>query len=103
MGEAVPFRLNDANMLQRIRKTAEDSSSVFLTPHARQQLIKRGFTLKQVIECLRKGSIVDHARMNARGNWQSTMQYRWAGDEINIAAALERNEKGDWIAVITVF
>lgn|GEM_PF-1235350 len=32
-----------------------------------------------------------------------TLQHRYAGDQINISVTLEREENGDYLAVITVF
>jgi hypothetical protein len=63
---------------------------------------ERKITPTQVYECLRKGSISDHARANIKGNLQCTMTWRHAGDEVSVAAALERDGDGNWIAVITV-
>ncbi len=37
------------------------------------------------------------------GNYKFTMRTVVAGDQINVAAALDKDEKGDYIIVVTVF
>lgn len=103
MADPIPFKMNDAAMLHVIRRLAQDSCNVFLTPHAKKRMNKRKITLPQVLACLRNGAIVEPVHQNITGNWKCTMQYRWAGDEVSVAVALEREDDGDWIAVVTVF
>lgn len=103
MAESIPLRMSDAAMLRIIRRLAQDSCNVFVTAHARKRMKQRRITLMQVLSCLRKGSIGEPAHQDISGSWKCTMTYRWAGDEISVAAALQRDEDGDWIAVVTVF
>ncbi len=86
-----------------IRETAADTARVFFTPHAKKKMRERKITPTQVYECLQRGSISDHARVNIHGNYQCTMVWRHAGDEVSVVAALERDEDGNWIAVVTVY
>ena len=103
IGEPIPLRLNDANMLRSIRLLAEDSLNVFIEPHARQQMKRRKITRTQVIACLQHGAMFESAHENIRGNWKCTLRHHHAGDLVRVAAAVERDENGDWIAVVTVF
>ena len=103
MAIPVPLPLNDANMLRVIRELAQDSGNVFVEPHAKQRMRQRHITLTQVIECLRKGVIDEPAHTNIRGNWKCTLRHLHAGDVIRLVAAIEKDENGDWIAVVTVF
>jgi hypothetical protein len=100
--EPTPFRLNDQNLRRLISDTAKDSGRVFITSHARKRMRERKITLPQVLDCLRNGLVPEPAT-NVHGHWQCTMTRRNAGDEVRVAAALERAEDGDWIAVVTVF
>lgn len=103
MAKTLPFKMNDTNMLRIIREIAEDTSRVFILKHAKERMRQRKISQTQVYSCLRKGSIVEPAHLSIYGDWKCTMQYRYAGDEINVSVALEREENGDYLAVITVF
>ena len=103
MGKTLPFRLNDANMLSRVRSIAADTSRIFIEKHAKARMRKRRISITQIYECLRKGHLTESAHIAMRGGWKCTMTYRWAGDEISVPLVIEQDEKGDWIAVITVF
>jgi hypothetical protein len=101
--EPLPFRLNDQNLRRLISDMARDSGRVFITPHAKKRMRERKITLAQVLDCLCNGLVSEPAHTNMQGNWQCTMIRRNAGDDVRVAAALERAEDGDWVAVITVF
>jgi hypothetical protein len=101
--EPTPFRLNDRHLRRLISETARDSERVYLTPHATQRMRQRRIDSDQVLDCLRNGVMSESAHTNLQGNWQCTLTRLNAGDEISVAAALERAENGDWIIVITVF
>jgi hypothetical protein len=99
----IPFALNDRNLLRLLRAAAGDTSRVFMTSHAKQRMRQRKITPTQVYDCLRKGVITEPAHVNIHGHWQCTLMRRNSGDEVCVAAALERNDDGDWVAVVTVF
>lgn len=44
-------------LMAKIRKLAEQSERVFFSPHAREQMAKRGITDAEVIRALRTGEI----------------------------------------------
>jgi len=101
--EPTPFRLNDRNLRRLISETAKDAGRVYFTPHAKQRMRERKIDSEQVLDCLRNGAVSESAHTNLYGNWQCTLSRRNAGDEISVAAALERAEDGTWVIVITVF
>lgn len=103
MPDPIPLKLNDANMLRLIREIAADSGNVFITPHAKSRMKERHITRTQVLECLRRGVIAEPAHENVQGNWKCTLRHIHAGDMVRVAAAIEKDEDGNWIAVITVF
>ena len=102
MVKPIPLHLNDANMLRLIRTIAGDSGAVYFTPHAKKRMKQRHITPHQVLACLLHGSIDERARENIRGNWQCTLRHLHAGDLVRVAAAIEKDEDENWIAVITV-
>lgn len=103
MVQPTPLPLNDANMLRIVRELAQDSANVFIEPHARKRMRERRITRTQVMACLRHGVIDEPAHENIRGNWKCTLRHHHAGDLVRVTAAIEKDENGDWIAVVTVF
>lgn len=90
-------------MLRLIRELAKDTGNVFIEPHAKKQMKRRHITRTQVYACLRVGAIDEHAHENIRGNWKCTLRHHHAGDLVRVVAALEKDESGNWIAIVTVF
>ena len=103
MVKPIALPINDANMLRIIRELAQDTGNVFIEPHAKKRMKQRGITQTQVYACLRKGAIDEPAHANIRGNWKCTLRHQHAGDTVRLAAAIEKDDSGDWIAVVTVF
>ncbi len=103
MGDPIPLPLNDGNMLRIIRELAADTANVFIEPHAKRRMRERRITRTQIYACLRQGVIDEHAHENIRGNWKCTLRHHHAGDLVRVTAAIEKDEAGDWIAVVTVF
>ncbi len=103
MAKPVQMPLNDANMLRIVRKLAQDTANVFIEPHARKRMRERRITRTQVYACLRSGVIDEAAHENIRGNWKCTLRHHHAGDLVRVTAVVQRDENGDWIAVVTVF
>ena len=90
-------------MLRIIRELAQDTGNVFVEPHAKKRMRERNITPTQVYACLRKGVIDEPAYENIRGNWKCTLRHQHAGDLVRLAAVIEKDDNGEWIAVVTVF
>jgi Domain of unknown function (DUF4258) len=103
IAQPIPLPLNDANMLRLIRELANDSLNVFIEPHAKKRMKQRNITRTQVMACLLLGVIDEPAHTNIRGNWKCTLRHQHAGDVVRLVAVLEKDDAGDWIAVVTVF
>jgi hypothetical protein len=101
--QPLPLKLNDTNLQRLIREAAAETARVYMTPHAKQKMRERQIAPRQVYECLRKGYVSEPARINIKGNWQCTLTWRHAGDDVSVAAALERDDGGDWVIVVTAF
>jgi hypothetical protein len=99
---ALPFALNDANFLKRLRQAAADSSNIVVVAHAKQRMRERKINLNQVISCLQKGTVSEPAHLTHRGDWKATVTRRCGGDVISVAVVLEKNEHGDYCIVVTV-
>lgn len=103
MVQPTPIPLNDVNMLRIIRELASNSGNVFIEPHARKRMKQRSITRTQVYACLQFGVIDEPAHENIRGHWKCTLRHHHAGDLVRVAAAIEKDDAGCWIAVVTVF
>ncbi|MCB4342484.1 DUF4258 domain-containing protein [Burkholderia multivorans] len=101
--QPLPFKLNDVNLLRLIREAAADTARVFITKHAKQRMRERKITPTQVHDCLRRGNVSEPAHATAKGDWQCSITWRNAGDEITVVTVLMRDENGDWVVVVTVF
>ena len=102
MGTVQSMRLSDAGFVKKVRAIAEDSYRVVLTKHAKQRMKQRRITLPQVLQCLRKGRIIEPAHMTMQGDWKATLEHQCAGDLVRVAVAIERQQDGDLAVVVTV-
>ena len=96
------IQLTDAGFLKKLRSIAKDSFRVILTKHAKARMRTRQINLQQVLECLRKGHIAEPAHMTIQGDWKATVQHQFAGDLVQVAVAIERQEGGELAVVVTV-
>jgi hypothetical protein len=103
MIEPLPFRINDATVLRIVRKLATDSMNVRLLSHAKLRMRQRRITMTQVYACLCQGVIAEPTHQDVRGDWRFTLTHRHAGDIVNVAGAIKKDDNGEWVAVITVF
>lgn len=98
----LPFALNDANFLKRLRLAAEDSARVLVMPHAKKRMRERKIAMVQIMACLIKGTISEPAHLTPFGDWKATVTHRAAGDVVSVAVALAKKEDGDYCVVVTV-
>ena len=94
--------MNDASLKRKISELAADSSRVVLLPHAKKRMRKRHILLPQILHCLRKGNVVEPAHQDIKGCWKCTLEALVSGDLVRVAAALDRDEHGELVLVITV-
>lgn len=99
--QTLPLVLNDANFLERLRAIYK-LKSPFLTDHAKLRMKQRKVSIKQVFECIEKGTIEESAHLTTHGEWKATIGYFTGGDYIKVATAISNNDKGEMIVVITV-
>lgn len=105
MGMAAPvlkFAMNDISLKRKIAQIAADSSRVVILPHAKQRMRKRHILLTQVLHCLKHGNVVEPAHQDIYGCWKCTLESLISGDVIKVAAALDKDDSGELVLVITV-
>lgn len=99
--QTLPLVLNDANFLERLRAIYK-LKSPFLTDHAKLRMKQRKVSIRQVYECIEKGTIDEAAHLTIQGDWKATVGYFTGGDYIKVATAISNNDKGEMIVVVTV-
>ncbi|HEX6929696.1 MAG TPA: DUF4258 domain-containing protein [Gammaproteobacteria bacterium] len=86
-----------------IRKVARDSGRVFFTMHAETRMRERGINRTQVLRCLRLGRVVEGPARDTHGKWIATLEVLSAGDVVTVVAALDNDDTGNLVVVITVY
>ena len=99
----VQFEMTAPMALKILREVAKDSERVFPTDHCEKQLAKRKISRTQVLRCLLRGNIVEGPSLSLKGNWEMAVETMTAGNAIRVACALDKDEKGDFIIVITAY
>ena len=97
------MNLNDQSALKMIRSLAKNSSNVILTHHAKERMEKRTISIRQIFDCLHKGTISESPHKTANGDWKMTLKAKSSGDIVNVAAVLTNDGNGNTIIVITTF
>lgn len=95
----IAFVMDDANFKRRVARLAADSSRVIIVRHARLRMRQRKITLPQVLEVLRKGSIVEPVHQEIRGAWRAKLEKVVAGDRVQVVASLETVDEQEVIVV----
>lgn len=104
MGDkVVQFDLTAARALEILRAVSKDSSRVFFTDHADRQMAKRKIGRTQVLRCLQRGRIVENPFRSLKGSWEMAVEAVAAGSTVHVACALDKDEKGDFIIVISAY
>lgn len=98
--KVVRFEMKPQAFLARVRALAASSESVVFVGHARLRMRQRGISDLQVLEVLRRGTIVDGEgpAPDVHANWKATLRKTVAGQEVHVAVAL-----ADGVIVITVY
>ncbi|EDX0371751.1 DUF4258 domain-containing protein [Salmonella enterica] len=101
MADIIPYPLTRSKALEIIRDLARTSSRQFYTRHAKERMRERGFSTTDVLDCLQKGRISEGPFQAANGNWQFTMVWFRAGAHIQVVAALDTDDEGNYLIIIT--
>ncbi|MCL4526575.1 MAG: DUF4258 domain-containing protein [Gammaproteobacteria bacterium] len=92
---------NRHTMLTTLRDLAKNSSKVFFSAHAEQQMHDRNITRTQVMECIRIGTVFEEWHQDIHGGWRCTLQHIHAGDDVHVVSALDSDCK--FVVIITTF
>ena len=99
----LPFKLSAPAALRIIRETAQDTSRVIVTTHAKRRMKERRISLTQIIDCLFHGQINEGPSLDTHGSWVCSLSWRHAGDYMKVALAIKHEVKtGHKLIIITV-
>jgi len=76
---------------------------VIYTDHAKKRMKKRKVLRAQVMKCLRHGLIQEGPARSAKGSWEMKINSVSAGDDISIVVALDYDNAGNKIIIITAY
>ena len=103
MNKVTPIKMNDVDALSILRRCATNGSVIFISPHAKERMIERHITLKQVLTCMEKGRISESPYRDIKGDWRCNIEHYSAGNAVTVAIAFKYNNNGERIVVVTVF
>lgn len=100
MGEVVPLEdpLNYRRVMQRIRKLLEEGT-LYIPPHARQEMARDGLDETDVINMIRTGFIKPNSHSNPHGYWRYVVEGS-SVDKGRASCVVELERK---LVVVTVF
>jgi hypothetical protein len=100
MAKPVQFTLSKPKALELVRELAANTGNVIFTVHALKRMKLRRVTPLEVIECLRKGSIVEGPALGIKGDWELAIERMGAGRKLRVALAIDMPKR---LIVITVY
>jgi len=103
MSKVIPIKMNDADALSILHGCVANDSRVFISPHAKERMLERNITLKQVLACIEKGRITESPYRDVRGDWRCSIEHYTSGNAVTVAIAFKYNNSGERIVVVTVF
>jgi hypothetical protein len=97
----VPFRggLSRAVAERRIREIAADTAALDFPWSAAKQMAAAEITMRQVIETLRTGAVVENPVKSERGDWICVLRKRIGGRNVHAMVALSEDRPLTIIAV----
>jgi hypothetical protein len=97
--DRVPEGLSAHEARAIVRRVAQASRNVFVSPHAKKRQEKYGISRRQIMICLEKGVITEGPFVNKYGNWQVNVSRLAAGEQITCTVAIEWQTQ---LVVVTV-
>lgn len=103
MSKVIPIKMNDVDALTILRGCVVNDSRIFICPHAKERMIERNITRKQVLTCIEKGKISESPYRDVKGDWRCSIEHYTSGNAVTVAIAFKYNNSGERIVVVTVF
>ena len=95
MSEIVPFPVPNTppptreELLSRLRALALQSANMRMEhPHLRLRLAQRGITMRQMLEVIQNGEVIDGPRLDKFGDWRIKLSRKVAGRRVQVVVAV---------------
>jgi hypothetical protein len=106
MGKVTPIKLSQEAQkaaLRLLRETAADDSLISILVTLNQSAWRRFFDNRQILRCLREGSLVRAPYVDEFGNTVFVLERHAAGATIEVTAVLEGTLSGERVVIVTEF
>jgi Domain of unknown function (DUF4258) len=100
MAKTAPFFLSKPKSLALVRELAAVDGNVIFTLHALKRMRLRNVTPFEILQCLRKGVIVEGPALGVKGNWELALQRLGGNRKVRVAVAIDMPKR---LIVITVY
>jgi len=98
--DSSPNNLSSPEALQLIRQVAQDSKNIIVSRHALDRQKQRKITMRQIEQCLLRGTIIEGPFVNDKGNWQVSMHRHGAGEKVTCVVAIDWPKR---LIIVTAF
>lgn len=88
---------------RKLREFAKDTGKIMLSKHARERMVERNISYKQILCCFEHGDITEGPYLNTRGDCKLNITVRTAGETITTTVAIRSCNNGDSSIVVTAF
>jgi hypothetical protein len=88
---------------RKLREFAKDTSKIMLSKHARERMVERNISFKQILCCFEHGDITEGPYMDTRGDSKFNITVRSAGEVITTTVVIRGRIDGDFSIVVTAF
>lgn len=96
-------KLSTHQLTRHIRHLAKDTKTIFITPHAKTQMVKRRINVKLVYDCLQNGRVTRIPEPNLRFDTLECRMERYeAGKNCCVVVALD-DDQPDMVCVTVFF
>lgn len=106
MGKVTPLKLGpqaQQAVLKLLRETAADDLRVSILVTLEQSAWRRFFDNRQILRCVREGSLVRPPYVDGLGNTVFVLERHSAGMTLEVTAILEGDRHGERVVVVTEF
>lgn len=101
----LPRVLSDDDALERVRELVAEGGRIVWSDHAHDRMEERDITTTQVLNVLKRGTVVESARWDVNyQNWKLGVQDISAGELLTVQVALDVERlMGNVVLVITAY
>lgn len=75
-------------LAERVRELVTAGSVAFDHPHFQLRLAQRSISMRQVLEVLKHGNVVDGPKLDPYGDWRLKLQRKVAGRRVQVVVAV---------------